>query len=89
LPENYIDEYYKNKRYKKVIKHQNFNPRIIEFITDIERFDVLSSDYWNYILGNLNNPKDIWDDYFKRQNNAYVRNLVKLTVLNGKAISEN
>ncbi|MBT3315944.1 MAG: hypothetical protein HN390_15160 [Anaerolineae bacterium] len=88
LPENYIDEYYKNKRYKKVIKHQNFNPRIIEFITDIERFDVLSSDYWNYILGNLNNPKDIWDDYFKRQNNAYVRNLVKLTVLNGKAISE-
>jgi len=89
LTEEYIDEYYKDKRYKEIINHTNFNPRLIEFITDIDRLTIYSSsDYWNYILNILNNPKDIWNDCFKIQTNAYVRNLVKLTVFNGGAISE-
>ena len=90
LTEDYIDVFYKDKRYKKIIKHKNYNPRLIEFITDIERLNVSSSsDYWNYIVNTMSNPKDIWNDCFKIQNNAYVRNLVKLTVFNGGIISEN
>jgi len=89
LTEEYIDEYYKDKRYKDIISHRNFNPRLIEFITDNERLNVSSStDYWRYILKTLNNPKDIWDNCFKIQNNAHVRNLVKLTVFNGGSIKE-
>jgi DNA polymerase III delta prime subunit len=89
LTEDFIDEYYKDKRYKEIIKHKNFNPRLIEFITDIERLNVSNSSlYWSYIVDTLNNPKDIWGDCFKIQNNAYVRNLVKLTVFNGGTITE-
>lgn len=89
LTEEFIDEYYKDKRYMNVIRHKNFNPRLIEFITDIERIStVKSSDYWNYIVNTLENPKDIWNDCFKVQNNAFVRNLVKLTVFNGGTILE-
>jgi SpoVK/Ycf46/Vps4 family AAA+-type ATPase len=89
LPEDYIDELYKEKRYKEIIKHSNYNPRLMEFITDIDRLNIFeASDYWNYILNTLNNPKDIWNDCFKIQNNAYVRNIVKLTVFNGGNISE-
>ncbi|MBL7129550.1 MAG: restriction endonuclease [Ignavibacteria bacterium] len=84
LEEKFIDEIYKEKKYRKVIKHKNFNPRLIEFITDVDRVNNYKySDYWNYIQETLNNPKDIWNDCFKIQNNAFVRNLVFLTVFNG------
>jgi len=89
LKEEFIDELYENKRYKKIIRHRNFNARLIEFITDIDRINVVNhSEYWTYIEQTLNNPKDIWRDCFKNQNNAYVRNLVSLTVFNGGQISE-
>jgi len=89
LKEEFIDELYENKRYKKIIRHRNFNPRLIEFITDIDRISVDNhSKYWSYIEQTLSNPKDIWRECFKNQNNAYVRNLVSLTVFNGGQISE-
>ena len=89
LNEEYIEEIYLNKRYMDIIQHQNFNPRLIEYITDTNRISQSeASSYWEYIINTLDNPKDIWKDCFKIQNNAYVRNLVILTVFNGGKISE-
>ncbi|MDP8233605.1 MAG: restriction endonuclease [Candidatus Saelkia tenebricola] len=89
LSESFIDEIYKEKRYKDIITHRNFNPRLIEFITDVERISVEKpTDYWKYIQATLDNPKDIWNLCFKRQNNQFVRGLVVLTVFNGGSISE-
>lgn len=88
LNEDFISEIYKDKRYRDIIKHKNFNPRLIEFITDVDRLTVHSSEYWDYIKRTLDNPRDIWNDCFKNQNNAFVRNIVILTVLNGGQISE-
>lgn len=89
LSEAYIGELYIDKRYKEIIKHKNFNPRLIEFITDVDRIPIRNSDeYWEYIIKTLNNPIEIWDDCFKRQNNPHVRNLVSLTVFNGGTIRE-
>jgi hypothetical protein len=90
LSEEYIDELYIDKRYKEIIKHKNFNPRLIQFITDIERIPVEDSKkYWEYIVKTLDNPIDVWDDSFKRQSNQFVRCLVNLTVFNGGSMSEN
>ena len=61
---------------------------MIEFITDIDRIGTNSDKYWDYITSMLENPKDIWSECFKIQSNDYVRNLVNLTVFNGKRISE-
>lgn len=88
LPESFIAELYKNKRYMTVIKHRNFNPRLIEFITDIDRISVESEYFWRYVEENLKNPKDIWKDCFKIQSNIFVRILVFLVVFNRKRISE-
>ncbi|MCK5686635.1 restriction endonuclease [bacterium] len=89
LSEEYIDEYYKDKRYKKIIRHRSYNPRLIEFITDHERTkNIKYCDYWDYIENTLNNPKDIWRDPFKIQSNEFVRMLVKLVVFNGGIIEE-
>ena len=57
-----------NKFYDTIIKHTNYTPRIIEFITDITRIEKFTSeDYRQFILNNLNNPKEIWRYTFNNQ----------------------
>ena len=84
----YIDKIYENKRYKNIIKHPNFNPRIIEFITGAQRVTVSSEQYWEYIQEKLENPKEIWAKYFQTQNDDSIRTLVLLTVFNQRNITE-
>lgn len=89
LDVEYLDKIYHNKRYKEIIKHRNFNPRIIEFVTDSGRVGHISpKEYWEYIIKNLNNPEDIWADYFQNQTDDCVRALTFLTVYNNGKISE-
>ena len=40
LDHSYIDQIYAEKRYMQIIKHRNFNPRIIDFITDNTRIKI-------------------------------------------------
>lgn len=89
LDKGYIDKIYEDKRYKQIISHRNFNPRIIEFITDSIRVArVIPDKYWEYIEKNLENPEDIWSDYFQNQTDDCVRALTFLTVYNNGKISE-
>ena len=84
---DYIEEIYKEKRYRTIINHKNFNPRIIEFIT--RREEVTSSCYWDHIIQKLDNPIDIWTHTFDVQSDDFIRNIVLLTVFNGNSIDEN
>lgn len=88
LDVDFIEEIYKDKRYHNIIRHKNFNPRLIEFITDTDRIGISANRYWEFIVKTLDNPKDIWNNNFKIQSNIFVRNLVMLTVFNGGEISE-
>jgi len=85
------NEFYIDKRYKKIVNHKNFNPRLISFITDnkkIESKDVEIKDFWKYIQEKLNNPLDVWEDSFDEGIDEFGRILVILTVLNGNRIYE-
>lgn len=89
LTKDYIDKIYQNKRYKEIINHSNFNPRIIEFITDNIRVgNVSSEEYWEYIKKSIEEPEEIWADYFQNQTDDCVRALTFLTVFNNGKISE-
>lgn len=89
LPKQFIDIIYKDKRYKEIIKHRNFNPRIIEFITDSSVIgDLKPENYWPYIIKSLNEPEVIWADYFQNQTDDCVRALTYLTVFNNGKIAE-
>ncbi len=89
LSKEHIDEIYAGKKYKLIISHRNYNPRIIEFITDSIRVgNILPADYWDYIYRSLENPEDIWSDYFQHQTDDCVRALIFLTVYNKGKISE-
>jgi adenylate kinase family enzyme len=89
LPVEFIDQFYEQKRYRSLITHKNFNPRLISFITDIQRYDHLDKDeYWNKINNQMNNPKDIWEFVFDQQINSQQRVIILLVTVNNKRISD-
>ncbi len=50
----------------KIVDHKNYNPRIIEWMTDPDRLnDIPADEYVATFLGNLGNPKELWDIAFR------------------------
>ncbi|WP_081322801.1 restriction endonuclease [Pseudomonas parafulva] len=89
LSPEHIEEFYTNRRYAKLIDHKNFNPRIIQFITDPQRVkDLPPSQYWAYITELFKNPAKVWEHPFEAQLDDYGRLLVILVAFNGESISE-
>ncbi|SFU59575.1 RecA-superfamily ATPase, KaiC/GvpD/RAD55 family [Pustulibacterium marinum] len=58
----------KDKFYFDIIRHKNYTPRIIEFITDYDRTKKMSGvDYKEFISFNLEHPEEIWNYSFRNQ----------------------
>ncbi len=90
LAEDYIDELYVDRRYLKIVKHRNYNPRLISFITDpIRLSDIQPELYWKYIEETLDDPKKIWAHVFDKQIDDLMRIAVCLVVFNGGSMKEN
>jgi adenylate kinase family enzyme len=86
----YVEQLYIDRRYRTVISHRNFNPRLINYITDPTRLEACTPDtYWQYVVASLNDPSQIWDNPFGAQLDDFGRALVLLVVLHGYAIHEN
>jgi adenylate kinase family enzyme len=89
LDQAFVEEILSEKRYRDVIDHDNFNPRLISFITDIHKLvDIPAGEYWDYVKRTLANPADVWAHVYKGQLDDFGRSLVVLTVYNGGDISE-
>lgn len=55
-------------RYLKVVQHDNYNPRIIEYICREEVYEnVVSDSYFDLIRQHLNDPKEVWANEFDRR----------------------
>lgn len=89
LSPEFIEEIYSENRFLSVIKHRNFNPRVISFLTDPYKLREIAVDsYWNYIQESLALPVDIWSNVFNNQLDNFSRILVHFTVYNGRQVSE-
>ena len=89
LPSEYVEEIYKNKRYRDIVAHNNYNPRLIQFITDHSRLKECSpAQYWSRIEQSLDNPSEVWENPFLSQLEANGRTLVLLVAVYGRAILE-
>lgn len=89
IKEEHVDEIYKDNRYLKIVRHQNYNPRIISFITDAHKIShVAAQQYWEYIQYRLDNPEDVWADVYDNQIDDLSRLAVLLVVFNGTYIIE-
>jgi adenylate kinase family enzyme len=90
LENEYIEQLYLNRRYRAIIAHKNFNPRLISYITDATRLEACPPDsYWDHIVRSLTNPSQVWDNSFNAQQDDFGRAIVLLVVLNGSALGEN
>lgn len=85
----FVDELYTDKRYHQIVKHKNFNPRLIAFIVDAGKVEGLApSKYWPFALHAFHNPSDVWSHFFSAQLSQDDRDLTFLVVLAGSHIGE-
>lgn len=68
LPIKYKLGFLKDKVYLKVINHDNYNPRIIEWITDYsQNIQIKDNEYIPTVLKTLDNPAQLWAHAFENQ----------------------
>ena len=68
IPHEYYSQIREDRKYRKIIEHKNYSPRIIEFVTCPSRISGISPlQYFQFIMGKLDNPQDIWRDEYQRK----------------------
>lgn len=67
IENEYFEEIKKGKRYLNIIRHRNYNPRIIQNIAKKSKINMPSEDYYKYIIECLNNPKHIWQNEYNNR----------------------
>ena len=90
MDKTYFAEIKKDKRYYDIVRHPNYTPRIIEFVCNpIHYKEILPENYYDYVMQQLNNPKEIWKDEYERRIEKVDR-LLLLTIysLSDSVVSE-
>lgn len=78
--------------YTKIIDHPNFNPRIIDHLTKnnfLKTSKISSDNYYNFFVYNLENPTEIWQQFYEnRPNDLYRLIIINKFLLNDKVSFE-
>lgn len=68
LGEGYVEELIASGKYRDIVDHPNYSPRLIQYLTSMDWVaDVGRSSYVSKFLSNLDNPILIWEHAFDRQ----------------------
>jgi hypothetical protein len=68
LPLEYRAELLKNEFYFKIVKHDKFNPRLIEWLSTYRRLKTVPVDgYQEFVAELLQDPAEIWRHAFEQQ----------------------
>lgn len=66
VPIEHVRALYDTGSIKKIVDHEFYNPRIVEWMTDVSHIeDVAARDYPETFIGKLNDPESIWDKQFQ------------------------
>ena len=90
LPENFVQSIIEDKKkYYKIIEHENYCPRLIEFFTNPHNLRGISAEgYYAFIMNSLNNPENIWRNAYENQSSADERFLITTLFSFGRAIPQ-
>jgi hypothetical protein len=81
---------FQNKNYWKIIKHKNYNPRLIEYFTNEEKTNHLKPDnYFSFIMNTLDNPQELWESALNNQLNTAEKFLLFSLLSLGQFVSKN
>lgn len=68
LPDAYRDELLRGEFYLKIVKHEKFNPRLIEWLSSYRRLKHVPVErYRNFIEDLLRDPSDIWRHAYEQE----------------------
>lgn len=68
VPQAAIESLLEERRYRKIVFHRNYNPRLIESVVKIgENWKTGSGDFADYLLQTLENPTRLWMDIFESE----------------------
>lgn len=68
LPDEYVGNLLIDKKYKTIINHPNYTPRIIEGMTrNLDFNETKSHEYFEQFVANLDNPFKLWEHIFDNQ----------------------
>ena len=77
VPEKYYRNVYEDRRYRGIVRHANYTPRLIEFVTKKKNYEQVEADrYAAFIMDCLENPRELWKDEFTRKLGAEDRALL-------------
>ena len=66
IDKEYLENLKETKKYRDIVRHKNFNPRLIEFMCAKNHLANISHNkYSDWCIKNLDNPKKIWEYAFK------------------------
>lgn len=67
MSHDYIMAIKKNRNYFKLIRHPNFNPRIIEsFVRQAKNENVPPNLYFNHVLNYFDHPNSVWEGAYEQ-----------------------
>ncbi len=89
LTDEYLEEIISTNTHIKIIEHVNYNPRLIEWMTNKDFLSLVSSkEYPKYFLNTLNQPIKLWEQPFLKQISDPSRHLLlTLFSLNSSVLS--
>lgn len=77
LPREYKLALLEGRGYEKILRHRNYNPRVIEYMTGLRHASaVVPTLYLKEFVDSLENPERIWDHAFRHQISEPARNLL-------------
>lgn len=85
ISQEYIDNILQNRNYMKIIRHHNYSPRIVEWMTNVCNINqaVAHNDYCAVFLANLDNPARIWQYAYEHQISLSARDLLIALYISG------
>jgi hypothetical protein len=77
LPQPYKEAVLEEDFFLQIIKHEHFNPRLIEWLsTDLRQREVAANGYRKYISQLLKSPNEIWTHAFSKQISQAARDVL-------------
>lgn len=74
LQPEFANQIFNDENYLKIIDHENYNPRVIDFITDPHRLESIEpNNYLHFIQQTLDRPSEIWESAYENQIDADAR----------------
>lgn len=90
IPDGYFESIRLDRKYRYIISHRNYNPRIIEFVCNPNHYSKIPpSQFFEYIMKQLDNPQEIWaneyDDHLLPTDRILLQTIYSLTKTNVNA----